>query len=160
MTRTERSLSPKALLKDRSESKSGMDKSMRKGGAGTHNWGSLADEVDLVSAAYEDALEERGLDAPGDKAKVVNGAATVNGTPESAAAGGSAGEARPAAPERSTSANSVTEEDRESAREYRRGALKNGAVDLKSIARTSAGASSVSPPTKPVVAKEETAVAV
>lgn len=41
MTRTERSLSPRAMIKDRSESKTGMDKAFRKGGAGSHNWGNI-----------------------------------------------------------------------------------------------------------------------
>lgn len=54
MTRTERSIFPKAVNRDRSESKSGMDKSLRKHGAGTHNWGSLTDQVDLEYDAYDD----------------------------------------------------------------------------------------------------------
>jgi hypothetical protein len=54
MTRTARSAFPRAILKDRSESKSGLDKSLRKNGAGMHNWGNLADEVYLESAAIED----------------------------------------------------------------------------------------------------------
>lgn len=54
MTRTERSIFPKAISKDRSESKSGMDKSLRKRGAGTHNWGSLADEASLEYDAWDD----------------------------------------------------------------------------------------------------------
>lgn len=47
MTRTERSLSPRAIIKDRSESKSGMDKALRKGGAGSHNWGNIDQEYYL-----------------------------------------------------------------------------------------------------------------
>lgn len=54
MTRTERATFPRAVLKDRSESKSGLNKSLRKNGGGPHNWGSLADEGDLEYAAMED----------------------------------------------------------------------------------------------------------
>jgi len=57
MTRTERSSHPRALTKDRSENKSGLDKGLRKGGAGAHNWGSLDDEInheaDLLDEEYE-----------------------------------------------------------------------------------------------------------
>ena len=38
----------------RSESKSGYDKSLRKGGGGAHNWGSVRDEYDLERDALED----------------------------------------------------------------------------------------------------------
>ena len=60
MTRTERASFPRAILKDRAESKSGMDKSTPKQGAGTHNWGSLMDERELEDAADYD--EERELE--------------------------------------------------------------------------------------------------
>ena len=63
MTRTERATSPRAIIKDRSESKTGTDKRMPKGGAGTHNWGSLTDERELEEAAEYD--EQRELDAEG-----------------------------------------------------------------------------------------------
>ena len=54
MTRTARATYPRAVIKDRSESRSGLDSSMRKSGAGHHNWGSIADEFNLESAAMED----------------------------------------------------------------------------------------------------------
>jgi hypothetical protein len=54
MTRTARSSFPRAVRKDRSESKSGLDKSLRKNGAGMHNWGSIADEKTLEFAALDD----------------------------------------------------------------------------------------------------------
>lgn len=70
MTRTARAAYPRAVLKDRSESRSGLDTSIRKDGAGQHNWGSIADEQHLESAALEDEMadermyeEERKLDA-------------------------------------------------------------------------------------------------
>lgn len=54
MTRTARSAFPRAVVRDRSESKSGLDKSIRKNGGGGHNWGSLADEQTLEFAAMDD----------------------------------------------------------------------------------------------------------
>ena len=54
MTRTARAGFPKAMMRDRSESRSGLDKSMRKNGGGGHNWGSLADERDHEFAALDD----------------------------------------------------------------------------------------------------------
>lgn len=64
MTRTERAIFPRAVLKDRSESRTGLDKSIRKHGAGPHNWGRLEDERDLEEAAFEDEQfeEEEDLD--------------------------------------------------------------------------------------------------
>ncbi|KZT50369.1 hypothetical protein CALCODRAFT_192839 [Calocera cornea HHB12733] len=44
MTRTQRSTDPHALIKDRSEAKNGLDKSIKKQGGGPHSWGSLKDE--------------------------------------------------------------------------------------------------------------------
>ena len=58
MTRTERAVSPRAIIRDRSESKSGLDKSLRKGGAGTHNWGSIDDERELEYAALDDERQD------------------------------------------------------------------------------------------------------
>lgn len=55
MTRTERSLSLRALAKDRSEARNGMDSSLPKGGAGAHNWGSLNAELAHENDADEDA---------------------------------------------------------------------------------------------------------
>ena len=65
MTRTERASFPRAIIKDRAESKSGMDKSTPKQGAGTHNWGSLIDERELEEAA--DLDEENDLQEAGGK---------------------------------------------------------------------------------------------
>lgn len=49
MTRTARAAYPRAVIKDRSESRTGLDSSIRKSGAGHHNWGSLADELHLAA---------------------------------------------------------------------------------------------------------------
>ena len=66
MTRTARAAYPRAVIKDRSESRTGTYDMARKSGAGQHNWGSLADERRLESAALDDALldEEEGEEAP------------------------------------------------------------------------------------------------
>ena len=44
MTRTARAIHPRALVKDASVSRNGMNCNMRKRGAGAHNWGVLLDE--------------------------------------------------------------------------------------------------------------------
>ncbi|KAG6896493.1 hypothetical protein C0992_007948 [Termitomyces sp. T32_za158] len=49
-----RSSFPRAINRDRSESKSGLDKSIRKNGAGAHSWGSIADEREHELAAMDD----------------------------------------------------------------------------------------------------------
>jgi len=62
MTRTARAAYPRAVLKDRSESRSGRDPSIRKDGAGQHNWGSIADEQQLEFNAIEDEIREAGME--------------------------------------------------------------------------------------------------
>ena len=61
MTRTARSSFPRAISKDRSESKSGTDKHMRKDGGGPHGWGRLTDEQELENAAILDEEVEEGI---------------------------------------------------------------------------------------------------
>jgi len=58
MTRTERASYPRALNRDRSESRNGLDSGLRKRGAGNYNWGSLADEHRLESTAQDDEENE------------------------------------------------------------------------------------------------------
>lgn len=58
MTRTERATSPRALMKDRSEARNGYDNSLRKGGAGAHNWGSLDDEGRFEREGLDDEAED------------------------------------------------------------------------------------------------------
>jgi hypothetical protein len=67
MTRTARAAFPRALVKDRSESRSGHrdDKHVRKDGAGPHGWGSFADEKALEEAAlHDEKLEFDDYDMP------------------------------------------------------------------------------------------------
>lgn len=125
MTRTERAGFPRALLRDRSESKSGLDKSVRKNGSGQYNWGSINDERYLEAAALadeEEEFEEATTDQQGND--------SVHKKPK---------------PEKR--ANSFTEEQRESARQIRKNVLKAQDIDLSMIARTSSAAST-SPPTR------------
>ena len=58
MTRTSRAAYPRALDRDRSQSRTGLPRTLRKCGAGSHNWGSLADEGDLEAAALADEKRE------------------------------------------------------------------------------------------------------
>lgn len=107
MTRTQRAISPRAILKDRSESKSGYDKSLRKEGAGPHNWGSMREELSLEQDALADAQLE-GFDEPLESTPAnVNQAvrANVDGPP---------------------SPTLSDEEERENARQVRTRALKDG----------------------------------
>ncbi|KAJ3555816.1 hypothetical protein NM688_g2365 [Phlebia brevispora] len=128
MTRTERATSPRAILKDRSESKTGMDKHTPKGGAGPHNWGSLMNERDLEDAAeYDRDVEQTEAQPP-----------------------------RPKAETRRKSSASVTDEDREKALQFRKNALKSPNVDLASIARTSAAVSTSPPSATPVMSAADT----
>lgn len=60
MTRTARAAYPRAVIKDRSESRTGLNPSIPKSGAGHHNWGSLADELRLEEAAAFDEETETG----------------------------------------------------------------------------------------------------
>ncbi|KAG6337005.1 hypothetical protein ID866_2065 [Astraeus odoratus] len=123
MTRTERASFPRALVRDRSQSKSGLDSSLRKGGGGYHNWGSIADEGYLEAAAWEDGArelaEESKSNDSGDKGK-----------PPKPAIGRT---------------SSLSEEDVEQAKQIRKNALKAQDIDLSTIARTSSAVSS-SPP--------------
>ncbi|KIK80564.1 hypothetical protein PAXRUDRAFT_833455 [Paxillus rubicundulus Ve08.2h10] len=125
MTRTERATFPRALVRDRSESKSGLDKSLRKGGNGHHNWGSLANET-YHETAFEDETEDLAED------------------------GNKKGVEKPETPMVERRSNSLTEEERQLARNFRKNALKGREIDLSAIARTS-HAVSVSPPRRVTV---------
>jgi len=131
MTRTARAAFPRALLKDRSESKSGHrdDKHVRKDGAGAHGWGSFADEKALEDAALLDEqqeLYEEYTSGSSDLGEVVK---------------------TPGVLVRTTSSSSTSGEELESAKEFRKNALKGEGIDLASIARTSAAVSTS--PTSP-----------
>jgi len=129
MTRTERSHSLRALLKDRSEARNGMDSSVPKGGAGAHNWGSLGLEFDYENAAIADEaaeFEDQGAEV-------------------------GASQLQPEKPTPVRRTSSVTDEDRENAIKVRKNALKsNGQIDLVDIARSSVAVSGSPPKDKPI----------
>ncbi|KAG9308327.1 hypothetical protein JVU11DRAFT_12091 [Chiua virens] len=138
MTRTERATFPRARVRDRSESKSGLDKSLRKGGSGQHNWGSIANEGYLEAAAIYD----------------------VEGSEDHSSSADSEESSRDSF-EKSESERSFissTEEQKRLARDFRKTAFKGEghpvlsrdrvcflppsvAIDLSAIARTSAAVS-------------------
>ncbi|GAB1526254.1 peptidyl-prolyl cis-trans isomerase cpr6 [Rhizoctonia solani] len=118
MTRTERAAYPRAINKDRSEPRNGMDKSMRKGGA-AGGWGTIDDEIAVGQDDYE---REEGRDEVADD--LTN--STISGK-------------SPEIPRRSSI--SMTDEERRDAKDFRAHALKDGETDLAAIARTSSAAS-------------------
>ncbi|KAJ6552241.1 hypothetical protein DFH09DRAFT_1366350 [Mycena vulgaris] len=127
MTRTSRSASLRSVLKDRSESKTGLNNSLRKNGGGAHNWGSLENERDLEFAGIGDGQQElEELEDDDDSHSAHSDEPTSY--------------KKPASPvlERS-------EEDIATARKFRMNAFKGDGVDLAAIARTSAAVSG-SPP--------------
>ena len=96
----------------RSESKSGYDKSLRKGGAGPHNWGSVRDEYELEQEALEDNdFDTEEFESP----------AAALGAAEQPAAEGTSEEQH----QEKTSA-AVSEDEVAKAREFRAKALKDG----------------------------------
>jgi len=129
MTRTARAAFPRALVKDRSESKSGHrdDKHVRKDGAGPHGWGALADEKELEYAAIIDEQLERDNQGSGELGEFM--------------------ERKLDALERASSSSSTSGEDLENAKEFRKNVLKGKGIDLAAIARTSSAVSTS--PTSP-----------
>jgi len=119
MTRTARSSFPRAIVKDRSESKTGFDKSLRKNGAGMHNWGSLADEEVLEFAAIDD--EEREL------------------ADDESTSGSISSQSDFLEDKKPSSYSALTAQELETARKFRKNVLKanTNSIDLSAIARTS-----------------------
>jgi len=136
MTRTERATYPRAIIKDRSEARNAMNKHTPKSGAGSHNWGDLQHERDYEEAGLQDEEDEFREDGVDRSRETVE---------------------RPHAARRTSS---LSEEELQQAREFRKKALKSDNVDLASIARTSA-AVSVSPPNRNIpITDAETATSV
>ncbi|KAF5393157.1 hypothetical protein D9757_001353 [Collybiopsis confluens] len=122
MTRTARSTYPRAVLKDRSQSRSGMDKSLKKDGAGKGNWGKLGD-VEYGEVEYDEESDVRNVE---------NTSSSETGSEASSP------------PSDLKTTYSSDEKEIEAAKAFRKRAL-SGTVDLSSIARTSVAVSS-SPP--------------
>ncbi|KAJ7337658.1 hypothetical protein DFH08DRAFT_1082812 [Mycena albidolilacea] len=142
MTRTARSASLRSILKDRSESKTGLNNNLRKNGGGAHNWGSLENERDLEFAGIDDGQQEL------DEATVDDNDDSLSSHSDEATSYKKAGATSPVL--------ELSEEDIATARKVRMNAFKNGA-DLSAIARTSAAVSG-SPP-KAVLASDAISIA-
>ncbi|KAG6899721.1 hypothetical protein C0993_007528 [Termitomyces sp. T159_Od127] len=123
MTRTARSSFPRAINRDRSESKSGLDKSIRKNGAGAHSWGSIADEREHELAAMDDEEYDMEQESMSDN---------LSSSSESL-------EEKKPVFQRSNSA--MTNDELENAKQFRKIALKTNNLDLSAIARTSSAVS-------------------
>ncbi|KAF5384361.1 hypothetical protein D9615_003150 [Tricholomella constricta] len=119
MTRTARASFPRAVIRDRSESKSGFDKSVRKNGAGAHSWGSLADDKLLDFAAMDEQEFEY-------EEEVDSSSNSSHSEPLE--------EKKPGL-QRTNSV--VTNDELETARNFRKNVLKTANLDLSAIARTS-----------------------
>ncbi|KAJ4479347.1 hypothetical protein J3R30DRAFT_3702598 [Lentinula aciculospora] len=115
MTRTARAAFPRAIIKDRSQSRSGFSKVMKKGGAGSHNWGKLGE--------IESDERELEYDSEGESAQLSSDA--LQDVP----------------PPRKRSTSVPNEKEIEAAKQLRKNALSGG-VDLAAIARTSVAVSS------------------
>ncbi|EKM57322.1 uncharacterized protein PHACADRAFT_255021 [Phanerochaete carnosa HHB-10118-sp] len=112
MTRTERSTSLRAIMKDRSQPRNAMGQELKKDGAGPHNWGALRYEQELEEDAQFDG--EREYD--GEEAPVPREEGTTSAR-------------RPSV--------TLTEEEKRRAAEIRKNALRSPDVDLAAIARSS-----------------------
>ncbi|KAJ7914413.1 hypothetical protein B0H13DRAFT_2659205 [Mycena leptocephala] len=138
MTRTSRSASLRSVLKDRSESKTGLNNNLRKNGGGAHNWGSLENERDLEFAGIDDGQQEL------DEVQLEDDDDSQSGHSD-----------EPASYKKPTSpVLELSEEEIANARKVRMNAFKNG-VDLATIARTSTAVSG-SPPKATVMASDAT----
>ncbi|KAG8745082.1 hypothetical protein FRC10_008934 [Ceratobasidium sp. 414] len=124
MTRTERAVHPRALAKDRSESRSGLDKSVKKGGLG--GWGTLEDDIVAQQDDYDihEREKEEARDEVSDNVTSSSGASDARKSPE--------------LPRRASI--TMTDEERQNARDTRAHAFKHE-IDLAAIARTSSAVS-------------------
>ena len=132
MTRTARAAYPRAVIKDRSESRSGLDTSLRKAGAGHHNWGSLADEQQLENAALNDQPFEEEEPINSIKSYAAVAAEDTNSTrckfhfPIHATifVHATAAVSPTTKPDLSNSASEMSEEELEKARQFRKNTFK------------------------------------
>jgi Hyaluronan / mRNA binding family len=80
MTRTARAAFPRAVEKDRHESRTGLSASLRKDGGGAHNWGNaLQDEQLLEDEAFADELADEETAKVEGEAKVPKAVAVETG---------------------------------------------------------------------------------
>ncbi|KIM25707.1 hypothetical protein M408DRAFT_331057 [Serendipita vermifera MAFF 305830] len=139
MTRTARSTHPRAMLKDRSESRNGLDKTVKKGGAGAHSWGDVMEELednwDDVGEESQDNLKpetQPEITATDQKERLQPDTDNAPSDPVALPQ-------RRSTRRRAASVSvSYTEEELETAKQFRTHVFGSGVVDLASIARTSA----------------------
>jgi len=177
MTRTERNPFPAAVQKDK-HSRSGLVKSesLRKQGAGAHNWGSFKEEGAYKSQADADAADEQAIFAmeeQGDNVAPLNAKQAHDPILDTSVANGDVEGNKGIAHSPSDSMSSidsvningkagqrrmsnVSDEERERARVYREGVMGRGPVDLAGIAKTSYGIAQ-SPPNNYVLGTSPTA---
>jgi len=134
MTRTARASYPRAIVKDRSLSRTGLDRSVHKHGAGQHNWGSILDHT--KSFDFDDG--ENDIQEDSDEFQLADDTSSSVGTADST-------DVSPDGTRKRAASINVTEDDRARALQFRKGSFSRNDIDLAAIARTSAAVSS-SPP--------------
>jgi len=153
MTRTARAMYPRAITRDRSVAKSGLDAATKKGGSGNHSWGSLHQEYDYERAGAADAkvdafkdYEARDQVYLGPAMGVIAGNVDNVVDSENSSVDGTHSDGRMRSGSTASNSGVITDDERARARKFRTGSF-NGTrnVDLASIARTSVGVSG-SPP--------------
>lgn len=163
MTRTARAIYPRAIRKDRSESKSGYDKSIKKQGAGAHSWGSLISTANTTGSRKNDDVDDDEDDNEDDEVLdiVDQGQLAWPSSAVSTSGHGVVGNdgnndvtlkrsRSMSAASSSTRSISLTEEDIMQAKAFRKRVFSGGPIDLASIARTSSAAS-----TSPTVTRSD-----
>ncbi|KAF8336446.1 uncharacterized protein EI90DRAFT_3152609 [Cantharellus anzutake] len=129
MTRTQRASHPRALARDRSLSRSGLDDHIQKGGSGSHNWGSIRDEIEHFDLGDEDYDIPEELDEYQSADDTSSSVAATESTDLGSATGGLR--------KRATSIN-MTEDELVRARQVRTRSFSGQKdIDLVTIARTS-----------------------
>jgi len=134
MTRTARASYPRAIAKDRSLSRTGLDRSIHKHGAGQHNWGSILDHT----KRYDFDEEENDIPEDSDEFQWTDDTSSSVDTADST-------DVSPGGTRNRAASINVTEDDRTRALQFRKGSFSRNDIDLAAIARTSAAVSS-SPP--------------
>ncbi|KAF8625071.1 hypothetical protein AX15_005553 [Amanita polypyramis BW_CC] len=130
MTRTERASYPRAIMRDRSLSRSGLGPQIRKGGAGRHNWGDLEYQaLGDEERELEELPEEEKLDEETQSESKMRQKDTEK-------------------PGLNRTGSSMSEEELQQAMNIRKNALKKD-IDLATIARTSSAVSSSPPSNDP-----------
>ena len=129
MTRTARASYPRAVIRDRSLSKSGLDGHIQKGGAGRHNWGDLEHEPRSEFDQYDEEEEEMEEEIPnGDAPKPCTCLMPLDSLIKQANAAPADNEEKNKKPDLSRSTSSMSAEELEAARTIRKNALKKGAL--------------------------------